>query len=159
MRELLFPISSAYKHCVMLSLTCELQRMYSMESTEWIREERNSLAKGPAKKTPAAAQRNQTGHFSLANSPKSTAGTAVSSTQFNCFRSFQNFDPAKPFFESDYPSQRFRPEEYQEDDPADPYYSPPPTFIPPESPNELKVEDRTALAVLPSETQVRVCYL
>lgn len=154
-----FPIRSSYSHCVVLSLNCELQKMYPVQSTGRIREGSDTLTKGSTKSTPAktAAQCSKDNRlFSLANSPQSTA---VSSTQLNCFRSFQNSDLANPFFESDYPSQRFRPQACEEEDPADPYYSPPPTFIPPESPNELKVEDQTALAILPSETQVRGSHI
>ncbi len=45
----------------------------------------------------------------------------------------------QPFWEPDYPSRRFRPEEYEKDDS---YYSPPPQFFsPPTSPNELSVKD------------------
>ena len=153
-----FLIRSTYNHCVVLSLNCELQKMYPVQSTEWIREGSDTLTKGSTKSTPAKTAARCKKHnrpFSLAHSPQLTEATKVSSTQLNCFRTFQNSDLANPFFESDYPSQRFRPQACEEEDPADPYYSPPPTFIPPESPNELKVEDQTALAILPSETQVR----
>ena len=68
------------------------------------------------------------------------------------FENFQNFNPLQPFFEEDYPSQRFRPQEHegktaserpdeeQQSDVYGPYYSPPETFMPSESPEALSVE-------------------
>ena len=65
---------------------------------------------------------------------------------------FQNFNPLQPFFEEDYPSQRFRPQQHedqtaserpdeeQQSDVYGPYYSPPETFMPSESPEALSVE-------------------
>ena len=65
---------------------------------------------------------------------------------------FENFNPTQPFFEDDYPSQRFRPQEHlgktasegldeeQQSDAYGPYYSPPETFMPSESPEALSVE-------------------
>ena len=65
---------------------------------------------------------------------------------------FENFNPMQPFFQEDYPSQRFRPQkqeektageqlnEEQESDVYDPYYSPPETFMPSESSDAISVE-------------------
>ena len=65
---------------------------------------------------------------------------------------FENFNPMEPFFEEDYPSQRFRPQQHeertasecldeeQESDVYGPYYSPPETFMPSESPDAISVE-------------------
>ena len=65
---------------------------------------------------------------------------------------FQNFNPLQPFFQEDYPSQRFRPQEHeyltasegpdeeQQSDLYGPNYSPPETFIPSESPDAISVE-------------------
>ena len=139
-----------------------------MESPEWTYEESDVLAGRSTKTTPnrnpsvgPAEPIKKTRLFSLANSSKSTAATAVTrtgSTQLNStassFHSSQNIDVPNPFFEPDYPSQRFRPEAYEEEDAADPYYPPPSTFIPPESPNDLKAQDQTSVAVLSSETRV-----
>ena len=48
----------------------------------------------------------------------------------------------EPFWEPDYPSQRFRPLESEE---RDPYYTPPPQFFsPPISPNEDRVNENFA---------------
>ena len=160
---------SAHEYHIVLILAAGCKRTDSMESPECVREESNSLAKGPTERTSnrksSTAQVEpvkKTRLFSLASSSKPTAATAVTrsgSTQLNStassFHSSQNFDSPNRSFESDYPSQRFRPEEYEEEDPADPYYSPPSTFIPPESPNDLKVQDSSPLAVLSSESQVR----
>lgn len=140
-----------------------------MESSEWMYEEGDASPEGTMKTTPSrkpsanpAEPIKKTRLFSLANSPKPTAATAVTgsgSTQLDLtaspFNSPQNLDTSNPFFEFDYPSQRFRPKAYEEEDPADPYYSPPSTFVPPESPNEMKIHDQTFLAVVSSETQVR----
>ena len=140
-----------------------------MESPEWTHEESDVLAGWSTKTTPSrnpsvapAEPIKKTRLFSLANSSKSTAATAVTrtgSTQLNStassFQSSQNLDIPNPFFEPDYPSQRFRPEVYEEEDPSDQYYPPPSTFIPPESPNDLKAQDQTSLAVFSPETQVR----
>ena len=150
-----------------------LPRMESMESPEWMYEEGDALPEGKIGTTknrnPSASPAEpikKTRLFSLANSPRTIAATAVTgsgSTQLDLtaspFQSSQNLNTPNPFFEFDYPSPRFRPEAYEEEDPADPYYSPPSTFIPPESPNEMKVQDQNSLAGLPSEDQVRVPYL
>lgn len=65
---------------------------------------------------------------------------------------FENFNPMQPFFQEDYPSQRFRPQKHEEktaseqlnkeqqSDVYDPYYSPPETFMPSESSDALSVE-------------------
>ena len=69
---------------------------------------------------------------------------------------FENFNPMQPFFEEDYPSQRFRPQEHEEktasegldeeqqSDVYGPYYSPPETFMPSESPDAISVELRNS---------------
>ena len=143
--------------------------MDSMESPEWTYEESDASAGRSTETTPTrkpsvapAGPIKKTRLFSLANSTKPAAATAltrIGSTQLNfspsSFHSSQNIDIPNPFFESDYPSQRFRPKACDEEDPSDPYYSPPSTFIPPESPNNLKTQDKKSLAVLSSETQVR----
>ena len=59
-------------------------------------------------------------------------------TQHTHFETFENFNPLQPFFQEDYPSQRFRPQkrelnEEQQSDVYDPYYSPPETFMPSQS--------------------------
>lgn len=147
--------------------------MDSMNSPEWMYEEGDALMEGSMETTSSrkpsanpAEPIKKTRLFSLANSPKPTAATAVvgsGSTQLDLttssFHSSQNLDTSNPFFEPDYPSQRFRPEAYEEEDPADPYYSPPSTFIPPESPNDMKVQDHTSSVPLSSEAQVRKSYL
>lgn len=76
--------------------------------------------------------------FDLRNSPPASRNTSGLNPSASPFHSFLNFNTAIPFFEPDYPSQRFRPETYEEEDPNDPYYSPPPTFMPPESPNSIE---------------------
>lgn len=144
-----------------------------MESPEWLCEENDTLAEESANTTPnrrpsafSAEPIKKTRLFSLANSPKPIAATGVirsPSTQLNStassFDSSQNLNIPNLFFESDYPSRRFRPKAYEEEDPADPYYSPPSTFIPPESPNDLIVQGQPSSAVLTSETQVRDNHL
>jgi len=75
--------------------------------------------------------------FDLGNSLPASRITPGLNPSASPFRSFQNFTTIDPFFEPDYPSQRFRPETHEEEDPNDPYYSPPPTFVPPESPNSI----------------------
>lgn len=139
-----------------------------MDSPEWTYEESDALAGRSIKTTPnrnppvgPAEPIKKTRLFSLANSSKSTAATAVTRTESthlnstaSSFHPSQNLDVPNPFFEPDYPSQRFRPEANEEEDAADPYYPPPSTFIPPESPNGLKAQGQTSLAVVSSETQV-----
>ena len=68
------------------------------------------------------------------------------------FETFENFNPMQPFFQEDYPSQRFRPQKHEEksaseqlnkgqqSDVYDPYYSPPETFMPSESSDAISVE-------------------
>ena len=140
--------------------------MESIESSERRWKESNASAEGSTKITSihnpsaiSATPIKKTRLFSLVNSPAATAATTSGSTHLELtapsFYSSQNLDVPNPFFESDYPSQRFRPEAYEEEDLVDPYYSPPSTFIPPESPNDLKVQDQNTLAVLSSETEVR----
>ena len=140
-----------------------------MESPEWMYEESDASMGRSTRTTPTrkpslapAEPIKKTRLFSLANSSKPSAATAVTgtrSTQLNSspssFHSAQNLDILDPFFEADYPSQRFRPEARQEEDLASPYYSPPLTFVPPESPNNLINQDKTSSAVSSSETQVR----
>ena len=164
---LCFPNRIHFYHYVVLTLSCELQSIDSMEPQERIYEQSDALAEGSTettsnRKTSAvpAGPIKKTRLFSLAKSSKPIAATAVTrngSTQRNStassFYSSQNLDTPNPFFESDYPSQRFRPKEHEED-PADPYYSPPSTFMPPESPNVLKVEDQSC-SLSSSEIQVR----
>ena len=70
------------------------------------------------------------------NAPSESLSPAVSTTL--------NYSTEVPeaFWEPDYPSQRFRPVESEE---QDPYYSPPPQFFsPPVSPNEDCVERTNA---------------
>ncbi len=58
--------------------------------------------------------------------------------------SIPNFEGDKPFWEPDYPSQRFRPEKTEAQDPDNLYYSPPPQFFsPPISPNEIHLQHIT----------------
>ena len=143
--------------------------MDSMESPEWMYEESDASMGRSTRTTPTrkpslapAEPIKKTRLFSLANSSKPSAATAVTrtrSTQLDSspssFHSAHNLDIPNPFFESDYPSQRFRPKPCQEEDPASPYYSPPLTFVPPESPNNLINQDQTSLAVSSPEIQVR----
>ena len=140
--------------------------MESIESSERKCPKNNALAEGSAEITSIhntsavpATPIKKTRLFSLVNSPAATAATITGSTQrdliASSFHSSQNLDAPNPFFESDYPSRRFRPETCEQEDLADPYYSPPSTFIPPESPNDLKTQDQNPLAVLSSETEVR----
>ena len=68
----------------------------------------------------------------------------------------ENFNVTRPFFQEDYPSQRFRPQQHeektaserldeeQESDIYGPYYSPPETFMPSESPDAISVELRNS---------------
>ena len=54
---------------------------------------------------------------------------------------FENFNPLQPFFQEDYPSQRFRPQKrVLDEEQYDPYYSPPETFMPSESSDAISVE-------------------
>ena len=139
-----------------------------MESPEWMYEE-SDASMGRSTRTPPTRKPSlapaepikKTRLFSLANSSKPSAATAVTrtrSTQLDScpssFHSAQNLDIPNPFFESDYPSQRFLPDTREEEEPASPYYSPPLTFVPPESPNYLINQNQTPLTVS-SETQVR----
>lgn len=144
-----------------------------MESPEWTYEEGDALAEGTiettsSRKTSAnpAEPIKKTRLFSLASSPYPTATTAVNesgSTQVDTitspFHSSKNINYSNLSFVSDYPSQRFRPEVYEEEDPADPYYSPPSTFIPSESPYDVNIQDQTSSTVHSSEAQVRKAYL
>jgi hypothetical protein len=79
--------------------------------------------------------------FGLDNSHQAVRNTSGLNPSASPFRSFQNSHIADPFFEPDYPSQQFRPETYEEEDSDDPYYSPPRTFVPPESPNNIEGEN------------------
>lgn len=140
-----------------------------MDSPEWMYEEGDVLAEGSIETTSSrkpsanpAELIKKTRLFSLAHSPMPTAAAEVTvsgSTQLDLtassFHSSQNVNTSSPFFKSNYPSQRFRPGAYEEEDPANPYYPPPSTFIPPESPNDMKIQDHTSSAVSSSEAQVR----
>lgn len=144
-----------------------------MKSPEWMHKEGDALAKGTIEITssrqPSATPAEpikKTRLFSLANSPRSTAANAVTgsgSTQLDLttspLHSSQILNTSNAFFEPESSSQVIRPEVYEEEDPADPYYPPPSTFMPPESPNDMRVEDQTSLAMLSSETKVRESHL
>ena len=72
------------------------------------------------------------------------------------YETFEDFNSTRPFFQEDYPSQRFRPQQHeekaaserldeeQESDVYGSYYSPPETFMPSESPNAISVELRNS---------------
>lgn len=138
-----------------------------MESLERMHEEGDALAKGTIKTTSSgqtspAEPIKKTRLFSLATSLKSAAANAVtgrSSTQLDMntspIRPTQNFNTSNSFFESDSLPQTSRPKVHKDKDPADPYYSPPSTFMPPESPNDMRVEDQASLGKLASEAKVR----
>ena len=138
-----------------------------MESLESKDEQYSVSTEGPIGIASAAEPIKKTRLFSLAGSPRPVAGPGVirsGSTQVNftpsSFPSSQNLDTFKSSFESYHPSRRLRREAYEEGAFADPYYSPPSTFIPPESPNDMKVQDQTVLAAFSSEAQVRQpCFL
>ena len=142
-----------------------------MESLERIHEEGETLAKGTiittsSGQTSPAEPIKKTRLFSLATSLKSAAATAVtgrSSTQLDMNTSpiypSRNLNTSNCFFEPDSLPQTSRPKLHEEKDPADPYYSPPSTFMPPESPNNMRVEDQASLATLSSEAKVRESYL
>ena len=135
-----------------------------MESPEWVHEEGEALAKGTRKTTPATPTEpiKRARLFSLANSHKSTAATARS-TQLDLvtspFHSSQNLNTSNSFFESDTLPQIIRSEAHEEKSSTDSYYSPPSTFMPPESPDDMRVEDQASLAMLSSEAKVRESYL
>lgn len=144
--------------------------MESTESPELMYEEGDALAEGTiettsSRKTSAnpAEPIKKTRLFSLANSTATTAVTRSESTQLDLpaspFHSSQNLDYSNLFFDSDHPSRRFRPEVYEEEDPADPYYSPPSTFMLSEFPNVMEGQEQTSSAVTSSEAQVRDAYL
>lgn len=138
-----------------------------MESSERIHKEGDALAKGTIKTTSSgqtspAEPIKKTRLFSLATSLKSAAANAVtgrSSTQLAMNTSpihpSRNLNTSHPFFESDSLPQTSRPRLHEEKDPAGPYYSPPSTFMPPESPNDMRVEDQASLATISSKAKVR----
>ena len=141
----------------------------SMNKTEFLesKDEQYSVSTEGSIGTASAAEPiKKTRLFSLAGSPRPIAGPAVvrsGSTQVNftpsSFPSSQNLDTSNCSFESYQPSRRLRREAYEERVLADPYYSPPSTFIPPESPNDMKIQDQPTLAGFSSEAQVRQPYL
>ena len=159
---LIFSVRSAYQHHIVLLLSCPIPSMSTMESLE-SKDEQYSLSVEGSIGTPSAADPiKKTRLFSLAGSPRPIAGPAVirsGSTQVNftpsSFPSSQDLDTSNPSFESYHPSRRLRRDAYEEEALADPYYSPPSTFIPPESPNDMKIQDQTTLAAFSSEAQVR----
>ena len=144
-----------------------------MEPPGWMYEEDHALVEGSIETTPGrkpsanpAEPIKKTRLFSLVNSSISTAATVVTrsgSTQLDVtapsFYSSQNLNTADPFIESDYPSQGFRPETYEEKSSADAYYSSPPTFVSPESIKNMKVQDQSSLTTTSSEAQVREARL
>ena len=161
-RFFIFSGRSAYQHHIVLLLSPRLPSMNTMESLQPKDEQYSALTEGSIGTTTAADPIKKTRLFSLAGSPRPIAGPAVTrsgSTQVNftpsSFPSSQNLDTSNSSFESYYPSRRLRREAYEEEALADPYYSPPSTFIPPESPNDMKVQDQTSLAAFSSEAQVR----
>ena len=159
---LIFSVRSGYQHHIVLLLSCPIPSMSTMESLE-SKDEQYSLSVEGSIGTPSAADpMKKTRLFSLAGSPRPIAGPAVirsGSTQVNftpsSFPSSQDLDTSNPSFETYHPSRRLRREAYEEEALADPYYSPPSTFIPPESPNDMKIQDQTTLAAFSSEAQVR----
>jgi len=71
----------------------------------------------------------------LAASPSSQSPSSSSAS------SNPNFEGHKPFWQPDYPSQRFRPEVSEAEDPNDLCYSPPPQlFSPPMSPDQVHLQ-------------------
>ena len=134
--------------------------MESTESPVWVHEESEALAKGTRKPTSATpTEPIKTARlFSLANSHKSPAATARS-TQLDLitspFHLSQNLNTSNAFFESDSLSQIIRSEVHEEKNSTDPYYSPPSTFMPPESPDDMRVEGQVSLVTLSSEAKVR----
>ena len=80
------------------------------------------------------------------------------------FKTFENFNPMQPFFQEDYPSQRFRPQrrepnEEQQPGVYDPYYSPPETFLPSESSDTISVELPKPNTSPSVERLVSQCYI
>ena len=130
--------------------------MNTMESLESKDEHYSVSTEGSIGIASAAEPIKKTRLFSLAGSPRPVAGHAVirsGSTQVNFTPSFS--PSSQSSFESYHPSRRLRREAYEEGVLADPYYSPPSTFIPPESPNDMRIQDQTTLAAFSSEAQVR----
>ena len=124
--------------------------MDAADSPEWMREESDALVDGPIKTTSdskrsiiSAPSIKKSSLFSLANSSKLIATTRSGSTQFIS---------TAPSYRSC--SRRVRHQLYKEEDPTDPYYSPPLTFLPPEVSNDLNIPDQKLLAVLSSKTPV-----
>lgn len=78
---------------------------------------------------------NITGLKNLANSPSPVSPSTASPSGVPSFRSFEG---AQPFWEPDYPPQRFRPDESTADVSDDGCYTPPSQlFSPPVSPNRI----------------------
>lgn len=79
---------------------------------------------------------NTMGLTNLANSPPPVSPSTASPSGVPSFRSFEG---AQPFWEPDYPSQRFRPDESTADVSDDGCYTPPSQlFSPPVSPNRIE---------------------
>ena len=98
--------------------------------------------------------------YELADSEASTptsSGLNPAALPFKITTSLINLNTPEPFFEDDYPSQRFRPSAMGEKHATDPYYSPPPTFMPPESPNDISAEDSET--VEGPKSQVKIAAL
>ena len=165
-RFLIFSVRSAYQHHIVLLLSRPIPSMNTTESSESKDEQYSVSTEGSIGTASAAEPIKKTRLFSLACPPRPIAGPAVirsGSTQVNftpsSFPSSQNLVTSNSSFELYQPSRRLRREAYEERALADPYYSPPSTFIPPESPNDMKVQDQTTLAAFSSEAQVRQPYL
>ena len=144
----------------MLLLSRPIPSMNTMESLESKDEQYSVSTEGSIGTASAAEPIKKTRLFSLAGSPRPIAGPAVirsGSTQVNFTPSpsSQYLDTSKSSSESYHPSRRLRREAYEEGVLADPYYSPPSTFIPPESPNDMRIQDQTTFAAFSSEAQVR----
>ena len=165
-------VRSAHLHHVVLTQSCSAS-MDSMGSPGWTYEESGALAEGTRRKTSTrklsanpADSINKTRRFSLADTRLPTAVTAKTgsgSTQLDLtespLHSSQDLNTSHPFFASNHPSQIFRLEAFEEEDPADPYYSPPSTFIPPESPNDMRAQEQATWAVSSSEAKVRESFI
>ena len=94
------------------------------------------------------------GSSDLSNSPIDTPLlTSKLDPSASPFRSFHDSQNSNPFFESTYPSQKLRMRVREEDVPNDPYSSPPPTFLPPESTESI--EDKDSSAGLSGGSRVR----
>ncbi len=101
----------------------------------------NSRAPRSRRRKTRSKEKDSTGLAEDANSPPAAPLSGQEPLPSNA-SSLTNFEGHKPFWEPDYPSQRFRP---GKPGAGDLRYSPPPQlFSPPISPNELHLQHITA---------------